>query len=232
MNLSATRKYNKMPQHKKSTALSDGKAAVRSVCRKRSKHAALVQGMNEILTLVPTSTATKAGEIAPVFRFRDNVGKWVAPHRLRHQRPLVIVFHRGNWCEYCAAGLAAIEKAVPELCAVATVLIISPQAPEQDPSGQLLRLSDPGNEVAAKFGLRYEVPSHLVALYQDLGIDVPGFAENESRTLPMSALYVVSCEGLVLYSEVHADYMSQPKPDNALLVLRANRYRTLTTTWP
>jgi len=48
--------------------------------------------------------------------------------------------------------------------------------------------------------------------------------------LPMSALYVVGDEGLVLYSELHADYTSQPGPDNALSVLRANQRRLSTVT--
>lgn len=210
----------------------DAPAIARSARRKTTKYAALVRGMNELLASVSTAGATKAGDIAPAFRFRDNEGKSVSPHRLRHRRPLVVVFHRGEWCDYGAAGLEAIEKVLPALGALATVLVISPQAPGQNAGGQLIRLGDPHNDVAAKFGLRYAVPSRLVALYRELGIEMPGPGEDGSSTLPMSALYVVGCDGVVLYSEVHADYASQPEPANALAVLQANRCRAPTTTSP
>ena len=52
-----------------------------------------------------------------------------------------------------------------------------------------------------------------------------GFDGGESWTLPLSALYVIALDGMVLYSEVHTDYAKQASSQNALTVLRAYKRR-------
>jgi peroxiredoxin len=61
----------------------------------------------------------------------------------------------------------------------ATLLLIFPQlakfnksiAEEKNLSVDIL--SDPGNEVAARYGLKYQMPEDLIAIYQQFGLDVP-----------------------------------------------------------
>jgi hypothetical protein len=49
-------------------------------------------------------------------------------------------------------------------------------------------LSDADNDVAATFGLRFELPDYLIELYKRAGkIDLPSFNGDPSWTLPMPA---------------------------------------------
>jgi peroxiredoxin len=80
-------------------------------------------------------------------------------------------------------------------------------------------LSDAGNRVANRFGLRFKLPPYLIELYQQLKNDLPGFDGDQSRTLPMPARYVIGKDFRVLYSEVSPDYTGRPKPEDIFPIL-------------
>ena len=82
-------------------------------------------------------------------------------------------------------------------------------------------LRDPGNEVAAAYGLRWEIPDDLKALYQQFGIDLAAASGEASWTLPLPARYIVDGDGIVRYARVNADYTMRPEPADTLEALRA-----------
>jgi peroxiredoxin len=81
-------------------------------------------------------------------------------------------------------------------------------------------LSDPGNEVAAAFGLRYTLPADLKALYQQFGLDVPAHNGDDSWTLPLPARYVIDSGGTIRHADIHADYTRRPDPQETLAVVK------------
>lgn len=83
---------------------------------------------------------------------------------------------------------------------------------------QILR--DAGNEVAAKFGLRYQLPDYLQEIYLNFGLDLPRFNGDGSWTLPMPARYVIESVGIVFESDVEADYRYRPEPAKTLEALK------------
>jgi peroxiredoxin len=81
-------------------------------------------------------------------------------------------------------------------------------------------LSDPHNEVAGAFGLRFKLPDYLIALYKsvfrnDLQITNAG----DSWTLPMPGRFVIAQDGTIVYAEVNPDYTCRPEPDGLLPAL-------------
>nr|WP_276207873.1 redoxin domain-containing protein [Novosphingobium panipatense] len=81
-------------------------------------------------------------------------------------------------------------------------------------------LSDTHNDVAAAFGLRFELPDYLVDLYKSLKNDLPMFNGDPSWTLPMPARFVIGQDGTILYAEVNPDYTRRPEPEDMLPALR------------
>ncbi len=77
-------------------------------------------------------------------------------------------------------------------------------------------LSDPGNTVAAQFGLRHALPEDLKALYQQFGIDVPAHNGDDSWTLPIPARYVIDRDGIIRHADLNADYTQRPDPTETL----------------
>lgn len=105
--------------------------------------------------------------------------------------------------------------------------MISPQTGEQSRTfAQTKRLtmeilSDPGNEVAKKYGLVYKVPDDLKAVYLEFGINLPEYNGDESWTLPMPARYIIDPYGVIRHSEVSTDYTLRSDPSHTIEALKS-----------
>jgi peroxiredoxin len=182
---------------------------------------------DELIASGQAGRALKAGDRAPQFALLDQDNNEVSSVALLKKGPLVLTFYRGVWCPYCNLDLQAMNDALPTLQSYgANLVAISPQTPAN--SRKSVRnnqlnfpvLSDPGNEVAAAFGLRFALPDYLVELYKNLKNDLPTFNGDPSWTLPMPARYVIDTDGTVLYSEVNPDYTHRPEPEELFPVLQ------------
>jgi peroxiredoxin len=187
----------------------------------------------ELIASGATMRALKAGDRAPTFTLNDPDGQPVSSAELLRRGPLVISFYRGVWCPYCNMELQALQQALPEFAALgASLLAISPQLPANSRKSQRQNalsfpiLSDRNNDVAAAFGLRFELPDYLIELYQGLKNDLPAFNGDPSWTLPMPARYVIGQDGTILYAEVNPDYTRRPEPSDMLPALRQAVDRT------
>jgi peroxiredoxin len=167
----------------------------------------------ELIASDLASRAKKAGDVAPSFSLRDPEGNVVSLAELLKKGPVVLSFYRGVWCPYCNMELQALEAAKQAFDKYgASLVAISPQtAPNSRKSVRQNKLSFPilsdvKGEVGEAFGLRFELPDYLVALYKGLKNDLPTFNDDPSWTLPMPARYVIGQDGTILYSEVNPDY--------------------------
>ena len=181
----------------------------------------------ELIASGAAARALKAGEKMPGFTLNDPEGRPVSSADLLARGPLVISFYRGVWCPYCNMELQALQAALPEFRALgASLVAISPQTAAN--SRKSVRqnaldfpiLSDPRNDIAAAFGLRFALPDYLVELYKGLKNDLPAFNGDPGWTLPMPARYVVAPDGTILYAEVNPDYTRRPEPEDMLPAIR------------
>jgi peroxiredoxin len=175
--------------------------------------------------------ALKAGSPAPAFALNDAEGALVRSNDLLARGPLALTFYRGVWCPYCNLDLQALETAARDMRATgASLVAISPQTAVNSRRAQSENklsfpiLSDPGNALADKFGLRFKLPDDLLAIYKGFGIDLEQFNGDGGATLPIPARYVIRRDGVIAYAEVNPDYTSRPDPSELMPVL--NRLRT------
>lgn len=182
----------------------------------------------ELIASGAAQRALKAGDTAPVFKLPDAEGHIVSSAALLKNGPLVVSFYRGVWCPYCNMELQALQSALPGFReAGASIVAISPQtAPNSRKSMRQNALdfpilSDARNDVAASFGLRFELPDYLVALYQSLKNDLPAFNGDPSWTLPMPGRFVIGQDGVIAYAEVNPDYTQRPDPSELMPALNA-----------
>ncbi len=181
----------------------------------------------ELIASGAASRALKAVDKAPAFALNDPDGNLVSSADLLAAGPLVVSFYRGVWCPYCNMELQALQEALPRFEQLGARLVaISPQTPvnsrksvRQNALGFPI-LSDTHNDVAAAFGLRFEMPDYLIELYKSLKNDLPAFNGDPSWTLPMPARYVIAQDGTILYAEVNPDYTRRPEPEDMLPALR------------
>ena len=124
--------------------------------------------------------------------------------------------------------LVALQAIVPQVTALgATLVAVSPQLPEHN--RDLIRtrqltfeiLSDRGNEVAARFGLRFSLPDYLREVYCTFPLDLEKFNGDASWTLPMPARFIIDQDGTIRWAESAPDYTTRPEPEDTLEALRA-----------
>ncbi len=80
-------------------------------------------------------------------------------------------------------------------------------------------LSDPGNQVAEKYGIKYRLPDDLIGVYQKFGLTVDKNNGDDSWTLPMPTRLIIDREGVIRYAEINADYTDRPDPEHTLAAL-------------
>ena len=110
-------------------------------------------------------------------------------------------------------------------------MAVSPQLPEHN--RELIRtrhlsfeiLTDRGNEVAAKFGLRFRLPDYLQQVYRTFPLDLEKFNGDASWTLPMPARFVIDRQGIIRMAESDPDYTTRPEPQDTLDAVRAITHR-------
>jgi peroxiredoxin len=182
-----------------------------------------------VQALIESDLAEKSlqpGDNAPEFELADGDGmRWRSTHMLR-SGPLVVVFYRGRWCAYCNAQLVALQQIHSQVAAAgASMVAISPQTQKHTYMTRDMHalrfpvLSDPGNDVARKFGLAYRIAPDLQQMYESIMTKLPGYNGDPSWELPMPATFLIRPDGMIAYARVDADWRHRPEPDEILEAL-------------
>lgn len=81
-------------------------------------------------------------------------------------------------------------------------------------------LSDPGNTVAARYGLRYTMAADLKALYKQFGIDLEDYNGDASWMLPLPARMIIDTDRIIRYAAINTDYTVRPDPAETITALK------------
>ncbi|MFJ2713157.1 peroxiredoxin-like family protein [Pseudomonas sp. NPDC087346] len=191
-------------------------------------HPVMERATAELIASGAASRSLKVGDMAPLFTLKDADGVPQSSADLLASGPLVLSFYRGVWCPYCNLELQALQAFLPTVLENgASLLAISPQIAANSRKAQRINelqfpiLGDPRNDVAAAFGLRFQLPDYLIELYKNLRNDLPTFNDDPSWTLPMPARFVIGQDGVIRYAEVNPDYTQRPEPEAMLDALRS-----------
>ena len=165
----------------------------------------------------------QAGSLTTDFELADRNGKLVRSSDLLAEGPLIVIFFRGRWCPYCIATVEAWQRFLPEMQKHhASLLAISPQTIKQN---NLMAeqhrlsfpvLSDPGNRVAKRFGVAYQLPHDLQELNRRIFVNLEFINGDKSWELPMPSTFLVASDRQILFAEAHPDYTQRTEPQRVL----------------
>ena len=123
--------------------------------------------------------------------------------------------------------LEALAKAASDIAALgASLVLISPQKIEhsrkmmKDKGLSAVMLSDPGNEIAAHYGLRYEVGEDLKKVYRQFNISLDEYNGDDSWTLPLPTTLIIDQNTIIRHGAINADYTVRPDPEETLASLK------------
>jgi peroxiredoxin len=168
----------------------------------------------------------KPGDSAPAFALPDANGKLVRSADLLSLGPLVVCFFRGRWCPYCVTELETWRDLFPAIRERGALLVaISPQTVRQNDFTVTQHtlpfplLRDEGAAVAAAVGAAYSVPDYMQGYYRSILVNIPFMNGEQSWRLPVPATFLLDRNGVILWSQGHADFRVRPEPTEALKAL-------------
>ncbi len=173
----------------------------------------------------------QAGTLAPSFSLLDETGTEVTLSSLLAKGPCILSFVKGTWCNYCGLELKAMQRVLPEFKKHgATLLAISPhtvsltqEMKEEKGLGYSI-LSDAGNEIAYKYGLRFQLQPRLMDVFAQFGFGeslqpIHGDQGDNTNTLPIPGTFVISPDGTVIFSFVNSDHTKRAEPAEIIAAL-------------
>lgn len=172
--------------------------------------------------------ALAAGDRAPRFALPSATGRTVSLDDLLADGPVVLTFYRGAWCPYCNIALRGLQQRHADITARGARLVaVSPQVPDEsltlvEKHGLAFDvLSDVGSGTAGQYGLAFDLPDDLAAVYDRLGFELERVNGGHPRTLPLPATYVIDRGGVIRWAFVATDYTTRAEPSDILAALDA-----------
>lgn len=180
------------------------------------------------------SRALQVGAMAPDLTLPDALNRPTTLSLLWQRGPLVLVFYRGGWCPYCNLELRAWQQQADALQHLGAQLVaVSPQTPDNSLSTAEKNalafpvLSDSALQAATAFGVAFEMPPELIALYTQAGNDLAVVNGNGRWVLPLPATYVIDRDGRIAYAHVEVDHRLRAEPADVLAAVAAARDASL-----
>ncbi len=162
-------------------------------------------------------------DVAPSFELSDARG---VVHRLSdYDKPVVLPFFRGGWCDFCTTALQALQRRYPAITTHGgEVLAISPDSPEANRrTAKKLQLpfpllSDSNNRTADQYGLRASIAPLLAPIYSEHNIAFP--QDCELLNVPYPATFIVRSNGRVATTFVDSDPSVRMDPQDIAGIIR------------
>lgn len=206
------------------------KKSMKKMAKKRTtwtaEDKAIMKAADEKLANELPNPGLKAGNKAPNFALKNAFGKTIELNNVLTKGPVVLVFYRGAWCPYCNIHLHALKKSLPEFEKYgAQVIAVSPQSP--DKSAEQVKkdgfpfevLSDSTSKVMKDYKLYFELPSDLMRVYQEHGLDIEEFNGEGRNGLPTPGAFIIDTNGVIRAMQAEVDYKSRMSPEDILKAL-------------
>jgi peroxiredoxin len=122
--------------------------------------------------------------------------------------------------------LEALAEAAADIEGLgATLILVSPQLEEhnraiaEEKKLSVHILSDPGNQIAERYGIRFTLPGDLKQVYRNFGVNLDAYNGDSSWTLPMPTRLIIDRDGVIRYAEISPDYTVRPDPGDTIKAL-------------
>ncbi len=159
----------------------------------------------------------QVGDKAPDFVLSNATDGTTKLSELLTKKKVVLTFYRGSWCPYCNLQLNHYQTALNEIHNLGAQLVaISPQTPDESLNIKEKNeldfevLSDNGNIVARKYTTVFKNADAPVNTMTALGFDFDGHYSDDSRELPVPAVFVIERDATISFAKsLGGDYRNR-----------------------
>ena len=168
------------------------------------------------------------GDKAPDFSLSNALGNTVKLSDLLSKGKVVLTFYRGTWCPYCNLQLAYYQESLQQIHNLGAQLVaISPQTPDESLNFKEKNslgfevLSDNGNIVARQYTTVFKNGDVPVNKMTELGFDFDGHYPDDSRELPIPAVFVIEQDATITFAEsLGGDYRNRTEISEIINALK------------
>jgi peroxiredoxin len=187
---------------------------------------AIMKAADEKLAIDMPAPGLTAGNKAPNFKLTNAFGKTIELQQELAKGPVVLIFYRGAWCPYCNLHLQALKSQQTEFAKYdAQVIAISPQLPDKS-AAQVKKegfpfevLSDSSAKVMKDYKLYFELPTDLMRVYKEHGLDIEDFNGQGRNGLPTPGAFVIDKKGIIRTMQAEVDYKTRMSPEDIISAL-------------
>jgi peroxiredoxin len=148
------------------------------------------------------------GDKVPDFSLLNAVGEKITLSEVLQKGNVVLAFYRGSWCPYCNLQLNHYQQILNKIKEKgASLIAISPQNPDaslgikEKNNLKFEVLSDIGNIVSRKFTTIFKNDNLPIEAMKNLGLDFDSFYGDDSREIPIPAVFVINQKGIIVFSK-------------------------------
>lgn len=178
-----------------------------------AKQKALAQWVEALTASRLAQSALSVGDTAPDFILPSAEGRPLRLYTQLQHGPVILVFYRGGWCPFCSTYLTGLQRELFYFREFdAELIAVSPQLPDASLQIRTDReltfpvLSDVGLKTARRFGLIYNLPTKLLRLYREFGIDLKTYnGASHGQQLPLAATYIIGPDRKILQAAIDED---------------------------
>jgi len=178
---------------------------------------------------IKESLKVSEGQIAPDFTLTNAIGNNVNLYNKLKEYRVVLVFYRGTWCPYCNLALSHYQSALAEIDKEGAKLIaVSSQTPDESlnikekNNLEFEVLSDNGNLVASLYTQVFKNDEKPLAEMTKLGFDFDSFYENDSKEIPVPAVFIIEKNGTISFAKSEGgDYRKRTEVSEIISNLKA-----------
>jgi len=155
----------------------------------------------------------KINDAAPDFTATNQLGKKINLKKQLKKGDVVLMFYRGQWCQYCNKQLAQMEDSIALIKGKgATVIAITPESPEnisltvRKTNANYSLVYDEGLKIMNAYKVAYQEDDKALKAYKGYGIDLLEANGNNGANLPVPAVYIINKEGKITYRFFDVNY--------------------------
>ena len=159
----------------------------------------------------------KVGDKAPDFTGYDQTGKQLQLKKLLEQRPVILLFYRGNWCPICNRYLKNYQDSLKVLTDQGfDVIAITPESIENVENTVKINsltftvIYDCQEKIMKDYDLMFNVTkAYQDKIQSSFSVDIAKYNGRESAHLPVPATYIINREGIIVAVQFDPDYKNR-----------------------
>ncbi len=166
------------------------------------------------ISILNAQVQLKNGSKAPEINAADYLGRKISWKEKLKEGPLVVIFYRGQWCQYCNLYMYHLADSLRLIKdAGANLIAITPEANEyiditieKTHGGNFSVIYDEGHKIMDAYKVTWHVSKLAHFFYKLKGIDLNKASNGTDRALPVPATYIIGQDGKIKAGYFNKDY--------------------------